>query len=783
MFAIQKVVIILILIVFSHYPSNATDEYIVKGQVITSDETEPLSFAQVAMYLKGNDLPAYGVISDETGYFKIRVKPGSYTMTIIFVGYEERKIDIEVVDQDINLGKVELKESVRQMEEVVVKGQKLRQPVKSTLEGLTVQPDQNISNLGGSLLDVLRNTPSVRVGDDGSVSIRGSNSTNILIDNRNSALTTDLEQIPASAIKSIEIINNPNARYDAAAAGGVINIKLKKGGQKGNTLRSEGTIGTAGRTNLNLRSSYKNESFNAYGGYSFRSWPDFEDNSTTREVFSKNELLEQFQDETQRDWEHTLNIGGDYFLGKNKISYEGVFNKEDEFQFQRNRSRLSNMSNNTIINQYIRDNNENEDNYTLDNALIYERLFNDSIKELRAVVSNSRRVGYETQDIDIYNGIFESNMIPDETTGMERSESDGLNATSIIQVDYIQSLWKGKMEAGYKSTFRKFDNDFTYERFDEATQSWQNQADVSNHFLYEDQIHAAYLIYTQKIANFNFSAGTRAEQTILNTTLFDTNEENSQSYLNFFPSLQLAYYLGENHTFKANYSRRIDRPSGWRLNPFPDVSDSLNVRIGNPNLQPEYINSFEAGHMFNKEVFSLTTNLFYRRVNNQVDWIVRVEDGISYRGPDNLNTLNAYGFELISTYEIFKWWQLNASYSFFGVNVDGTNLDNSFTNSGTSWYAKFTTDFLLPWDISLQFTGNYESPEIEAQGIDRERYEVDGSLQRSFFNEKAMLSVSLRDIFNTERFAGENYGEDFYQEFTYNDQSRILLVTMSYNFL
>ena len=245
--------------------------------------------------------------------------------------------------------------------------------------------------------------------------------------------------------------------------------------------------------------------------------------------------------------------------------------------------------------------------------------------------------------------------------------------------------------------------------------------------------------------------------------------------------MQLAYHLNENNTFKSTYSRRIDRPNAWRLNPFPDYADSLNVRVGDPNLQPEFINSFELGHMYQNGGFTLTTNAFYRKINGQVDWIVRVEDGISYRGPKNLNTADFYGLEFINTTEITNWWNLNASYSIFESIIDGTNLDDSFTNRGLSWYAKVTTDISLPLGINLQFTGNYFAPEIEAQGRDLARYYIDGSLQRYFLDKKLTISASFRDIFDTRNFSGENFGPGFQQTFTRKGETRIVLLTASYN--
>jgi len=352
-----------------------------------------------------------------------------------------------------------------------------------------------------------------------------------------------------------------------------------------------------------------------------------------------------------------------------------------------------------------------------------------------------------------------------------------------MQADYAQPLGNGKIETGYKSIFRSIDSDFLYEARITTTDEWSNREDVSNRFKYQDKIFALYFIYSGKIGDkFSYSGGVRGEQTLVDTRLFNTNETNEQNYLNFFPSASAQYKLNEKNTIKFSYSRRIDRPSPWRLNPFPDISDSLNVRIGNPNLQPEFINSFEVGHLISTDKFEITTNAFFRNVNGEIDWIVRVEDGISFRGPLNLNSSQTYGFEIINTTEITNWWSINASYSLFETRVDGSNLNANFTNRGLSWYAKLNADFSLPWDLDMQITGNYSAPEIEAQGRDLARYYIDLSFQRSFLNDKGNATLSIRDLFNTFTFQGENFGDGFLQEFEFKRETRIALLSLSYKF-
>lgn len=769
------------LLLFFSITLLAQNKYRIVGTVIDEESDEVVPYAQVALYEPGNSTPYAGGITQDDGKFIIQAEEGKYELEVIFVGYQEKRVsDIVVQDAPVKLGSITLSADTKQLEEVVVESQEVRRPVSTDLEGLNIRPDQTISNVGGSLLDVLRNTPSVNVSQDGTVTIRGSSGTNVLIDGRNSALASDLEQIPASAIEQVKIVNNPNAKYDAEGAGGVINIQLKRGEDKGTNAKAEVTLGTRYRLNTNLRLNHKSNNYNVYGGYSYRSWPRVGNGRTTRITYDDNERLEQYGERESQDKEHTINIGGDYFIGKNKISYEGAFNMEDESDFENNFTQVFDTETGNTLLEFNRQNRETEDNYSMDNALIYERLFDQKGKEFRFSISHSFRDQLENQDINVFRGTI--NPEGEDPTGQERSINDEYRQTMVAQADYVQPLGEGKLEAGLKSTLRSFDNDYLYEVLNQNTDEWINQETVSNRFLYQDQIYAAYAIYSRSFDKVDVSVGSRLEQTFVDTKLYNTGEENEQQYLNLFPSLQTLYNINDLNSIKFTYSRRIDRPNGWRLNPFPDISDSLNVRIGNPNLQPEFIHSMELGHMIRFEKADITSNIFYRHVDGQVDYIVRIEDGISYRQPTNLNTSQTYGFELISTAQITPWWNVNASYSIFQTEVDGSNLGADLTNSGLSWNAKLTTDVNLPYNVDFQLTGNYTAPEIEAQGKDLARYYADVSLQRSFLEDKANLSITFRDVFDTRRFAGENYGEDFRQTFEYKRESRILLVSLGYNF-
>jgi len=350
-------------------------------------------------------------------------------------------------------------------------------------------------------------------------------------------------------------------------------------------------------------------------------------------------------------------------------------------------------------------------------------------------------------------------------------------------VDYIKPLdEKRKIEAGLKSNIREFDNNYRYERLDEQSQEFVEDPAISNRFIYNDQIHAGYFIYANAGKKFEYSLGMRGEATIVDTYLANTDEENQQRYFNLFPSVQSMYNLNENHSIKFTYSRRIDRPTAWRLNPFPDITDSLNVRRGNPNLQPEMIDSFELGHLANFDKSSFATNIFYRYTDGQLDYVTIIEDGISYSQPDNLLSSTSYGVEFVGVGEINEWYSINGGVTIFQISVDGSNIGEEFTNSGFSWNTKLTQDFKLPYGINFQLVANYESAEIEAQGRDLSQYFVDASIQKAFAENRGSVTLSIRDIFDTRRWAGFARTNTFNQDFYSKRETRIALLSARYSF-
>ncbi len=755
------------------------NRYNVKGRLVDSKTREPVPFAQVALFVVAKSGPEAFTTTDNDGRFSMLAPEGTYIIKFFSFGYEDKEIPDLVLKGNRDLGTIEAESGTQQLEEVVIEGR--RSMMTTTVEGIVIIPDMNLSNIGGTLLDILRNTPSVRVGDDGSVTLRGSSGTNVLINGRNSSLTNNLDRIPASAIEQIKIINNPNARYDAEAEAGIIDIILKKGDNLGTNVAVDAVYGTRGRMSTGAQVNHRTLDFNVYGGYNFRRWRSVGTRRIEREIFGDDEILNQETASSSANTDHNFNYGADYYFGKNVLSYQGLFSTSLDKEVNTLYSNLSQLSTEQLLLEYVRRNDESETDDGIDNALIYERTFDNKDRSFKFSATQSYTNQYKTQNIDIFRNASLPNA--EDLDGREMAITDEKRFNYIFQADYVHPLNDNiKFETGLKSNIRNFEYDFDYARLDDTSGNFVDDPAISNRFDYKDRIHAAYLIFARSSDKFDITAGIRGELTLFDTYLFNTDERNDQEYFNLFPSLQALYNATGKHGFKLTYSRRIDRPTAWRLNPFPDITDSLTVRRGNPNLQPEMIHSMEIGHIFQDDISSLTTNFFYRHVKGQLDYLTFVENGISYSQPENLNNASSYGIELIGMTDPLSWWTISGSFTGYQIDVDGSNISDEFVNSGFAYNTKIASDFRLPWDLMLQLVFNYDSPEIEAQGRDFEQYFLDVSLQRSFFDKKGSLSISARDIFDTRRFMGFNLTDTFSQNFFSKRETRIILVSARYSF-
>lgn len=395
--------------------------------------------------------------------------------------------------------------------------------------------------------------------------------------------------------------------------------------------------------------------------------------------------------------------------------------------------------------------------------------------------SHSRNISAGDKTFDAYDNTAQDLLDP---LSSQQSDSEVSTNVTVARMDYTYPFSKSaNLETGLKTTIRNIDNDFLLQTLNQSTGAYETDFRATNNFQYDEQVHAAYAAYKTSAGSWEYYGGLRLEQTMIDTRLVRTDETNAQNYLSVFPSAKLRYQLNDKQSVKATYSRRIDRPSSRRLNPFVDVSDSLNIYRGDPNMQPEFISSFELGHQIDLEKVGFTSTLFYRYVKNQMDWVSRIqpEDGFAYRGPANLDYGNNLGLEFITMATLIDWWELNASVTVFYASIVGEIEGVNYSNSNITTNTQINSTFTLPWDVSAQLTFEYEGPEAEAQGTEEARYNFDIGLKKTVL-EDGYVSFNARDIFNTLARKEESSGPGFEQYREHNWQSRVIQLGVGYQF-
>jgi len=661
---------------------------------------------------------------------------------------------------------------------------------------------KDLAYAGGTANDILMNIPSVSVDPEGQVKLRGSDNVRILIDGKPSGLvsfkgSSGLSSLQASMIERVEVITNPSARYEAEGMAGIINIILKKERNEGFNGSFEVIAGhptnLGGAANLN----YRHKKINFFINYStaFRELPG--EGKLYQEVYDMDEtssgeiyrgdttyILNQTTRSLINGFNTNIRGGLDFFFNeKNILTFSYLYRRSNAGRVTDilYKDYLFDQSNMLGYTKRRQDEDEIEPNSEY--SLIYKKSYEQKGHELTAEIKFLDN--WESSDQWFSSDQYSSDntLISSE---VERALNDEFEKQWLFQVDYIRPIGKdGKVEMGARSSFRDMVNDFTVTRMNEEGEfepiSDMNGIDLDNVFVYDENIHALYGILGNKTKKLTYQAGLRAEWTDVKTTLEETGEVNPRKYSNLFPSAHVTYDLPNENAIQVSYSRRVRRPFYNDLSPFMTISDKRNFFSGNPNLNPEFSNVFEIGHIkyFNTGTFS--SSVYYRDTKDKIDRIRTVnEDGTSTTFPQNLLSEKATGVEFSSTFSFVSWWKWDVNFNFFYAEIDGTNIIETYKANTYSWFARQTSRFTLPKNFDIQIRGNYEAPQNTAQGRRKSLYYADLSMSKDVLKGRGTINFNILDVFNTRRVRAISEGANFYTESDFQARRRQFNITFNY---
>ena len=653
------------------------------------------------------------------------------------------------------------------------------------LDKKVINVDKILTSTGGTAIDVLQNIPSVTVDYDGAVSLRGNSNITILIDGRPSSITgTKLEQIPASSIESIELITNPSAKYNPEGMSGIINIKLKKKKAFGLNGLASVNIGTGDKYNGSINLNYNFNKVNLFASYDTRynrrkGWGDMYRTSTINDTTL---YLANSSKRYRKGNSNNFKVGADFFLDpKNTITLTWLYNKGKDEDNDVTKSYNYNI-NQVLRDQYNSNTLESGDDNESDYTLNYKKTFDKKGKELTADIIFS--TGKETEGSNIDNYYYMLNYLPFEKVIPEsqKQNTDGNNYDATLQTNYIYPFGKdAKFETGFQGIIKNNDNNFKIDKFDHALSQWYADTTQSNHFVYNEQIYAVYGIFSKEFKKWSFQIGTRLEQAFTKAEQKTVVETNNKQYFSVFPTVHTTYKIKENQDIQLSYSRRINRPDMHSLNPFVDYSNPNVIRYGNPDLKPEYINSYEIGHSIFWKKTSISSNLFYRQINDVIKRYAFLDSNrVSNMTTANLSKGKSYGVELVVEQTILKWWRVNANFSYFRTIIEGDKDNTSLTNDNYSWTSKLNSNMMLPKGIMFQISGFYRGPMVTPQGEMAAMYSADMALKKDFLKDKLSVNFRLSDVFNTQKFKMNIKGDNFTSEGNRRRDSRIAYIGVSY---
>lgn len=721
----------------------------ISGQVL-DPENSPLPMANVVL-LQGAQVKT-GVSADIDGRFSLKAEPGTYQLAISFVGLEDDTLDLVVPPSGkLNLGTISLRNSSVVMEEAQVVGRAKLMEFEQDKRVFNVAKD--LTSVGSNASDILNNLPSVSVDVEGNVALRGSNNVRILINGKPSGLigsdpAAALRQLQGNTIEKIEVITNPSARYDAEGEAGIINIVLKKQDQKGFNGSFDLSGGYPQLFGAGATMNYRRNNLNFFTNISFNNRRSPGGGFSNQKFFLPDTSYSFIRERNQDRGGNDLNfrMGMDYYISEDQ-TLTGSFLYSPSVGRNYVDIRFQDLdANGTEVRRVNRFDSELETEDVIEANLNWQKTFggNDDHKwtaDMRFSLEDDRENSQIEQDTVGRPGVFNQ-----QVANVEYQRS------TLVQTDYVHPLGKKtSYEMGARVTLREIEND--YELSDQADDGqYIPDPDFDSRFLFTENVYAAYGIYNGAIrSKITYQLGLRAEATDLTTEVGYGDSINPRFYANLFPSAFFTYSFSPLADLQLSYSRRISRPGFRTLAPFFGFSDNRNFRSGNPNVNPEFTDSYEAGYVRYFEKGSLYSGLYYRHRSGVIERISLVEerDGQEFTRsfPINLAVQDAYGIEFNFQYDFVSWYELNANLNFFYTESVGSFEGQDFGASNASNSARLVNRFKF-WDSDFQLSFNARGPSQNAQTRRLGIYTFDLAWSKDFLDGNATVTLSVRDLLN-----------------------------------
>lgn len=759
----------------------------ISGTLKDNETRHAIEYGNVVLFRVKDSVMVTGTISGNDGKFLLPKIPfGRYYLKLSFIGYETRvikQIALNPKSPEVDLDVIYLQLTAVNLKEVVITGDK--EMIINNLDKKVINVDKNMAATGGSAVDIMQTIPAITVDAEGGIKLRGNKNVTVLIDGRPSAMEgvssgEILAQIPASSMEAIELVTNPSAKYDPEGTSGIVNIVLKKKQEIGYNSVVTVNAGTGDRYNGSVNLNYRMNNWNFYGSFDAR-WNRFGSEGTSRRLSSFPSRSELDQDNRNKN---AMNMNG---------LRTGIDYSPDAWNTWSIGLRTRNMSfnNSGDINStfaedglptrfFNRESDAERDGHNIEYSIEHKKTFETKGREW---TSNFE---VENQTMNRDETSFQKNYGADQSlvTGLSKQRVNGSNKAVNIEFESNYShptLNWGRFEVGFKSRLKNMESISDLDTLSYISNSWAENAKLSDKFDYREQVHAVYSTYSNLVYDFKYQVALRGELASTTVSSVQFSDDFKNNYTSLYPSLHISREFSDLHEVMVSYSRRVDRPNNRQLNPFVDYSDSLNIRSGNPSLKPQYTDAMELGYSFNLQGTSLSAALFYRTTEDMISEITRLESGgVTRTSLQNSATGVSSGIDISFNQTIAKWWRVNGGVSWFRNVITGNLGSDNADADNVSWTAKGTSMLTLPWEVQFQLMGNYNAPTVMPQRKTSAQYSVDMGLRKDFLD--GMLTANLRvsDVFDTREWDSETNGSNFTSTSYNKPESRTVFLGLTW---
>lgn len=769
--------------------SSPDSKGVIIGKVIDAGSGVPMEYTSVAIFSFPDSSLITGTVTNNSGYFELEDVPyGEYYLVAKFVGYEKSVISPLVISREnrnIDLGSMRLSLSSEALDEVEIVADQRR--VEYKIDKKVVNVGEDLNAAGGTAVDVLENTPSVTVDIEGNVSLRGSSNFTVLINGKPTVLDAAdaLRQIPASSIQNIEIITNPSVKYDPDGNGGIVNVILKKQVESGTTGIINASIGRNNKYRIDGLINRKQGDFNYFLGGSYDN--NLYDGTLQREHITFKEDGSELINSAIGDFDFVrggsqIKGGFDYNISpRSNIAVEASGGR---FLFGINRSNTSREYTipPTEDSYYVNIDEMSRDRLYYSGNVNFTQTFDTTAHKLVIMGNISQRFGGGMEELEYQEADENYNLLDNARPTRTRNIEDGMSSEFRLQADYSKPITYGSFEAGYQARIDDNFEDFDYEEYDPDTDSWSVLGENSSDITFFRNIQSAYAQLSGKINKLQYQIGMRGEYTfrLIEYENFNTSYEINR--FDYYPTLHLARQFKNDNQLMASYSKRVNRPRSYFLDSIPSYIDKQTIRIGNPALEPEYVNSVELGYQKGWGKNFLALEAYYRNTTNLISRVTQYDDetGIFYQRFENINEDHVAGGEIMANWQFSKWFKLNASTNLYYYRIQGNLFGEDISNSNVSWKANGNATFTISPTSRIQANLGYQGPSVTAQGTAEGMYYMNIAVRQDFFKRKLSATLQIRDLFGSMKREFTASGNGFTQYVLMQREPRVVMLTLSY---